>query len=413
MKSPYQTILIMPRILITGNGFDLHHNLPTWYEDFMKIIKFVSDNKETDFDSLYQNAKNYEGIKSAFTNTISISPQKFDEIREITGKNLLYQYFENEYNIDTWIDFESKLEYLLNCVYNSVKLLRRNIFSTGTLQHNARISIKEKLDGKVEYASILKVLNVAETDFQSLFIKSNFLIIKDNFNVNIDEQKILDLIFSQLMEFKKLFHIYLETFVTPLLDQRNDSMKHVEFYKFFSYHFTFNYTATASKIYGEKTKLFYLHGKSEEKNENIVFGINELFNKEENADDYLRFTKYYQKYAYRTDYHFLNDIVYSKSSDFQFFFWGHSLDKSDGYYVNEIFDYLKGGKNLKNLIVVIYHNEESYKRLLRNLFFIRGRADIENRMQERSLIFCELNSPEFNRLLEVRLTSPMKDPSVY
>ena len=31
----------MPRILITGNGFDLHHNLPTWYEDFMKIIKFI------------------------------------------------------------------------------------------------------------------------------------------------------------------------------------------------------------------------------------------------------------------------------------------------------------------------------------------------------------------------------------
>ena len=112
----------MPRILITGNGFDLHHNLPTCYEDFMKITKFVSKNHEIDFDSLYKNAKNYEAIKLAFTHTISISPQTIDEITEITGKNLLYQYFQKEYDIDTWIDFESKLEYLLNCVYNLITL---------------------------------------------------------------------------------------------------------------------------------------------------------------------------------------------------------------------------------------------------------------------------------------------------
>ncbi len=394
----------MPRILITGNGFDLHHNLPTWYEDFMKIIKFVSENHEIDFDSLYQNAKNYEGIKIAFANEISISPQTVKEITEITGKNLLYQYFQKEYNIDTWIDFESKLEYLLNCVYCAIKLLRKNIFSTGTLPKSARISVKEKLDGKVEYASILKVLSVVETDFQSILIKENFLIKKENFNVDIDEQKILDLIFSQLMEFKKLFHIYLEAIVTPLLDQQTGAMKPVEFYNLFDYHFTFNYTATANKIYSGRTKLFYLHGKSERDNENIVFGINELFNKDENADDYLRFTKYYQKYAYRTDYHFLSDLEFDRASDCQFYFWGHSLDKSDGYYINEIFDYLKDNKNIKKRIIIIHHSDKAYKQLLKNLFFIRGRADIEKRMQERSLLFCDLNSPGFKKELAEKLT---------
>lgn len=403
----------MPRILITGNGFDLHHNLPTWYEDFMKIIKFISENHEIDFESLYQNAKNYEGIKQAFTNTISISLHTIDEITEITGKNLLYQYFQKEYNIDTWIDFESKLEYLLNCVYNSIKLLRKNIFSAGTLPHNARISVKEKLDGKVEYASVLNVLNVVQTNFLFITINERFLIKKENFIVDIDEQKILDLIFSQLMEFKKLFHIYLSTFVTPLLDQRTDTITNIDFYKLFDYHFTFNYTATANKIYDGRTKLFYLHGKSEEGKENIVFGINELFNKEENADDYLRFTKYYQKYAYRTDYHFLNDIQFNRSSDYQIFFWGHSLDKSDAYYINEIFDYLKDIRNLKKKIIVIYHSDEAYKRLLKNLFFIRGRTDIEKRMQERSLIFCVLDSPELKKELAVKITHPTSDPTVF
>lgn len=401
----------MPRILITGNGFDLHHNLPTWYEDFMNIVKFVSENQETDFDSLYQNTKNYEGIKSAFTNSISISQHSIDDITEITGKNLLYQYFQKEYNIDTWIDFESKLEYLLSCVYNLIKLLRKNIFSKGILP-NEYVSIK-LIDGKIEYLIVLKVLNVVRTNFDSFYVEEKFLVKKENLSVDIDEQKILDLIFSQLMEFKKLFHIYLKTFVTPLLDQQTDAASHIDFYNIFDYHFTFNYTATANKIYSGRTKLFYLHGKSEEDKENIVFGINELFNKEENADDYLRFTKYYQKYAYRTDYHFLHDLQSNKSSDYQIYFWGHSLDKSDAYYINEIFDYLKDNKNIKKKIIVIHHSDEAYKRLLKNLFFIRGRADIEQRMQERSLLFCELNSPPFENELAIKLNHPTIDSSFF
>lgn len=31
----------MPKILITGNGFDLHHKLPTHYNDFMKVVKQI------------------------------------------------------------------------------------------------------------------------------------------------------------------------------------------------------------------------------------------------------------------------------------------------------------------------------------------------------------------------------------
>ena len=402
----------MPRILITGNGFDLHHNLPTCYEDFMKITKFVSKNHEIDFDSLYKNAKNYEAIKLAFTHTISISPQTIDEITEITGKNLLYQYFQKEYDIDTWIDFESKLEYLLNCVYNLITLLRKNVFNSGTLPYDY-ISVKKIMDGKVEYVSILKELNIVKTDFVSFFVYKKFLVQKENYNVDIDEQKILDLIFTELMEFKKLFHIYLENFVTPLLDQRTGELTTVEFYNLFDYHFTFNYTATANKIYGGRAKLFYLHGKSVQDNENIVFGINELFNKDANADEYLRFTKYYQKYAYRTDYHFLNDIDFKRSSNYQFYFWGHSLDKSDGYYINEIFDYLKENTNIKKKIIVIHHSEEAYKRLLRNLFFIRGRADIEKRMQERSLIFCELNSPDLMKEFKEKIAHPTVDPTFF
>lgn len=395
----------MPRILITGNGFDLHHNLPTWYEDFMNVIQHVSRNYDVDFDSVYRNTRNYESIKATFKNKLSIEQQTIDDIKEIANKNLLYQYFQKEYDIDTWIDFESKLEYLLVGVSDGIKMLRKNIFNISPLQNNAQLSIKRLLEGKVEYAIIMEILKVIETDFESFYIDEKFLVVKENFNINIDEEKILALVFSQLMEFKKLFHIYIQTFVIPLLDDKEQVSSKIDFYRFFNYHFTFNYTPTAKKIYGEKTKMFYLHGKSEVNDENIVFGINELFSIENTNSNYLRFTKYYQKYAYKTDFHFLNDIEQNSFSYYQFYFWGHSLDQSDSYYINEIFDFLSEKNNIKNKkIIVIYHNDESYKRLLKNLFFIRGRQDIEKRMQNRTLVFYTLDASELQEELRRKLT---------
>ena len=179
--------------------------------------------------------------------------------------------------------------------------------------------------------------------------------------------------------------------------------------------YTFNYTPTIENIYKvDKSKIVYLHGLIHEHSDkqNLVLGVSEV-SENMKVNKAYDFTKYYQKYAYRTDYHFLNDIQYETSSDYQIYFWGHSLDKSDGYYINEIFDYLKDNKNIKKKIIVIYHNDEAYKRLLKNLFFIRGRVDIEERMQERSLLFCEINSKDFIKELGVLINHPTSDPMFF
>ena len=36
----------MPKILITGNGFDLNFGLPTGYSDFIKICKKLQNSKK-------------------------------------------------------------------------------------------------------------------------------------------------------------------------------------------------------------------------------------------------------------------------------------------------------------------------------------------------------------------------------
>lgn len=50
----------MPKILITGNGFDLNFNLPTSYSDFINILSNLKDIEEYNFDSIYS--------KSSFMN---------------------------------------------------------------------------------------------------------------------------------------------------------------------------------------------------------------------------------------------------------------------------------------------------------------------------------------------------------
>ena len=55
----------MPKILITGNGFDLNFGLPTFYSDFIKILSHLED-KNIDFESIYSNSFNYSQIIENF-----------------------------------------------------------------------------------------------------------------------------------------------------------------------------------------------------------------------------------------------------------------------------------------------------------------------------------------------------------
>ena len=46
----------MSKILITGNGFDLFHHLPTKYEHFILVMKTIEEieiNEKVEFDDLF------------------------------------------------------------------------------------------------------------------------------------------------------------------------------------------------------------------------------------------------------------------------------------------------------------------------------------------------------------------------
>jgi len=130
----------MPKILITGNGFDLSLGLPTSYSDFINILNSLNNYGDIDFDSVYSNSSNY-GIITEKYKVFSFDYEKMETLKIEIRNNLWFQFFHNELEIETWIDFENKIEYVLNNLFTSVKYIKDNIFSG----ISAVVRIREKL----------------------------------------------------------------------------------------------------------------------------------------------------------------------------------------------------------------------------------------------------------------------------
>ncbi|HEX8609556.1 MAG TPA: hypothetical protein VF679_13020, partial [Pedobacter sp.] len=78
-----------------------------------------------------------------------------------------------------------------------------------------------------------------------------------------------------------------------------------------------------------------------------------------------------------TDFIFIKEYEKKTNENFLFFFFGHSLDKSDQDYINEVFDFVINLRAKIKKIVVIYHNDISKSQLLINILNIRGKKDVE------------------------------------
>lgn len=106
-------------ILVIGNGFDLEHNLPTKYWDFMMFIKNYKNlgykNKEETkripiFENLNENVKEYLLRSEVFykdrRSGILI------ELDTLISNNIWIKYFEDKVEKNKehgWIDFESEI----------------------------------------------------------------------------------------------------------------------------------------------------------------------------------------------------------------------------------------------------------------------------------------------------------------
>ncbi|WBV54093.1 AbiH family protein [Chryseobacterium gambrini] len=401
----------MPKILITGNGFDLHHGLPTTYSDFIKITEHITTNiYDYQFDSIYKKASNYKAIAENF-NKFEFDINMLSDIRILAEKNLLFNFFNSEYKLETWIDFEIKIELIINSLLEGANLIREKLFNKNYgVQTELRTADYRTFDNNIFIIDILTFFNIIieyPSDRELFIINEDFLIKRKDYLVDIDEDKISSQIYSQLIEFKKIFNLYILTFVNPLLDNIKKNPDTSSLFQGINFHFTFNYTPTFEKLlYKSGSSTNFLHGKCDKDKENIIFGINDISSIQNNGINYLKFTKYYQKLNGNTDYSFLSNIDMKSYDKYIFYLWGHSLDKSDASYINEIFEVITVSKSDLKKIIVIYHNEHSRSKMLLNLLAIRGREDIESKMRAKELIFAKLDSPELKNTFTIS-TNPI------
>lgn len=165
-------------ILIIGNGFDLAHQLPTKYTDFLNFMKFINriesfhgtfkeftkDNDKYKFSELNVNIQKYiseviEDDSKKNTNIVDIwnnrksADDKSDRVKhiermiELSSKNIWFEWFQEQLNVHpNWVDFESEISRVVQKVEKLIPLIPLKI------EKIARMPSYQRLINKIIFA---------------------------------------------------------------------------------------------------------------------------------------------------------------------------------------------------------------------------------------------------------------------
>ena len=265
-------------ILVIGNGFDLAHELPTKYTDFLEFVKVIKQ------------ALSKEGLAGINWGNIDAEVEKFLRFNKRKGQQNFTskkQIWEDLINDNIWI------EYFLP-IYTD-------------RERNGK-------DGWIDFESeISSVIQSLDEDIITFDFENNTQLISNVFlsarycdaNPQITYKQLRDKLLSDLGRLIRAFEIYLCEYVRNIeIQKKSPDIEKLEIDKVLS----FNYTDTFFKLYKtatgtkeDKDSFDYIHGKaaisSTIESNNIVLGIDEyLPDHRKNKDvEFIAFKKYYQR----------------------------------------------------------------------------------------------------------------------
>ncbi len=330
-------------ILVIGNGFDLAHDLPTKYTDFLdfcKVINCINGNTIKRFNSSLEEVILFENAPDINSKIRTLIEQKFQcsySHHQITCKvscidlfyqqtKQIYKYIENNFWIkyffkcnmhgkENWIDFESEIlnvikeldqymdkkdlyQYVDKLPYYFFETNEKNVSISKNLNDYSRPSHSPKhkiFHFKNRKASVVEnTISIYEEE------NKNYLIPYFELKNKITFKQLIKELESELNKMIKAFEIYLSNFIDMLeCNIISPDINSINADKVLS----FNYTSTFEKIYGnsKNTDYDYIHGKAKSDpallNNNMVLGINEYLlgdSKDENVN-FISFKKFYQR----------------------------------------------------------------------------------------------------------------------
>lgn len=379
-------------VLFLGNGFDLFHNLPTKYINFLNTVDCLSTQNIENINSIgdiFSNESLYRKDKEirdsynkykAFYDKTHIDRNLLIQLKSLSEKNLWFKYFSASLNDDvTWIDFEKEIYRIIQGFQDFF------IICTGT-----NVSLEE-LNNSQQY--IIRVFNFFlnpptgnEIPAGATPIKNEYLIevpIGSN-NRIIDKSKIVNELSKQLKDLSDGLKIYLKFFVEKIVDKipNTQALKWKQAFEYTDYVITFNYTNTYELLYNN-AELIHIHGNVDDK---IILGVNpdDADTKETVDTTFVPFKKYFQRIKYKTDIKYLDFVQrYKTTSDLALYVIGHSLDITDKDIIQEVF-------SMAGKIYILSYDESDESKHISNLINIFYKSDFDTMRREKDISFMSI-----------------------
>lgn len=275
-------------ILLIGNGFDLAHELPTKYTDFLEFIKVIKQilHKEKvsgiDWGNTCQEVRNLLNYNKGNVQTNLL--QKKQMWQDLINENIWIDYFlqNNMHGKENWIDFESEISDIIQSLDYDMHG-KDNDF--GLYDEMTKALSNEFLDCHEqlsEFGIFKEIRDRLYTDLNNLICALEIYLAE---YVNaIDCAKESPDIIETMMELKK---------------DKDGVTKSVIMNKVIC----FNYTNTFERVYPNSrlNVMDYIHGKAEKdrnnENNNMVLGIDEFLPEERQNmhTEFIAFKKFYQR----------------------------------------------------------------------------------------------------------------------
>lgn len=164
------TMATQKKVLIIGNGFDLYHDLPTKYSQFIQVLINVENSNFTKtstigFEDLFKGIDRYDDIQKKYnTENIFFEKQLIDKVKVLIDKNKWYQSFRNKLEFENWIDVENEIKETLIVFDKIIKdtnaILKENLNSREVSVNSVYGLVNDlKLDlSESEYLSVFNLI---------------------------------------------------------------------------------------------------------------------------------------------------------------------------------------------------------------------------------------------------------------
>ena len=369
----------MNRIVLIGNGFDLAHNLPTKYENFInwyweqRIVELQNEHKNTSVDvittlKIRDNYFTWSSVYQQLNDSFPNWEDKFNRIKNDTKYfNITETYFfenicksiktkgwvdiENEY-YNSLIEIENKKRYNYNVekLNSELEFIRQKLTEYLTILHTEKIN------------SNFQIKNIRDQMFSPIKLEDIAVEAKELFEDFIDSRlKLDDNAWLHLFKtyHKKSNNNANQKFLDDINKLKNsinntERQKDKDFiYKTFAPKefflpdnimlLNFNYTKIADNYIpnNETFIVNHIHGDLTN-SDGIIFGYGDELDdkykylKNLNDNEYLRFfksTRYLEADNYRKMLSFI------ESAPFQVLIMGHSCGNSDRTLLNTLFEH--------------------------------------------------------------------------